>query len=340
MCESLVGRIPPEALAFLLRSAEIKTMRSQTRLLIPWLLFVVSAPLIGVGCEGSDSVRFAGPPAPSDGGDASTGTGGSAAGGGGGAGASGNAGTGGAEAGGAGGSSGGAGGAAGAPGTGGAGGASGASGAGGTSGTSGTGGAGGASGTSGTGGAAGASGTGGASGASGTSGTGGAAGAAGAAGASGAGGASGNGGNAGSAGSGTDASADADASPADALSEGDVATDRPSDAGCPNVFGTYQINNADGMCGNLNENAPQEIRGTTQVCALHFISVVDGGVGAINGQATLGPDGTFSGETLFFGTAMRNPCIGTWDANQDELTVVCNSGSANECLVELLRTGP
>jgi hypothetical protein len=133
-----------------------------------------------------------------------------------------------------------------------------------------------------------------------------------------------------------DAGRDGDAGTADAGSDGDVA----GDAGCPNVFGTYQINNADGFgCGDLNENAPQEIRGTTQACVLHFISVLDGGVGAINGQATLGANGTFSGATLTEGTAVRIGCTGSWDAVQEEITVVCGSGM-NQCSAELARIGP
>ena len=105
------------------------------------------------------------------------------------------------------------------------------------------------------------------------------------------------------------------------------------------MFGTYEINNADGMCGDLDENAPQEIRGTVVACALHFISVNEGGIGAINGGATLGPNGTFSGATLIEGTMTRSPCTGSWDAQQGELTVICGS-SSDECLVELRRTGP
>jgi hypothetical protein len=130
-----------------------------------------------------------------------------------------------------------------------------------------------------------------------------------------------------------------DVNTADSRADGDVSTDRTGDAGCPDVFGTYEINNADGSCGDLNEDAPQEIRGTAQACFLHFISVVDGGVGAVNGGATLGPDGTFSGAMLTLGTAVRSPCTGSWDANQQELTVVCGTGN-DECSIELRREGP
>jgi hypothetical protein len=204
---------------------------------------------------------------------------------------------------------------------------------GGTSGSSGTAGSGG-SGTAGAGGTTG--GNGGAAGSSGTTGSGGAAGRSGA---SGSGGTSGSAGSSGSAGGGMDAGTNADGRTADAGSGSDVATDRRGDAGCPDVFGTYDISSASGTCGDFNENAPQAIRGTTQVCALHFISVVDGGIGAINGGATLGANGTFSAATLIEGTASRSPCSGTWDSQQEEMTVVCG-GAGDSCTVVLQRTGP
>jgi hypothetical protein len=119
---------------------------------------------------------------------------------------------------------------------------------------------------------------------------------------------------------------------ADATAEG-------GDAGCPDALGTYVVNTTNGACGDLDENAPQEIRGTAQACFLHFISVSDGGGVAINGGAILGADGTFSGATLTEGTATRSPCTGTWDAIQAHLTIVCGSG-VDECSVELRRTDP
>jgi hypothetical protein len=110
------------------------------------------------------------------------------------------------------------------------------------------------------------------------------------------------------------------------------------DAGCPQIFGAYAINNANGVCGDLADSAPQEIRGA--VCSLQFISVgADGGIGAINGSAPLGADGTFSGATLILGTMTRMPCSGSWSEVEQETTVICGTG-ADECLVELRRTGP
>jgi hypothetical protein len=122
-----------------------------------------------------------------------------------------------------------------------------------------------------------------------------------------------------------------DAGPDAALDSGD--------AGCPNVLGTYDFNNANN-CGDLFEGAPQEIRSSGQACALNFISANDAGTGlGINGAVTLGPDGTFSGATLTLGTAVRTPCNGSWSEGEQEITVTCGT-VGNECLMELLRTGP
>jgi hypothetical protein len=289
-------------------------MRSRTLRLIEWML-LASPSLMGAACGGSEGVRFK--PVGSDAGsDVPTGAGGNAAGGTGGTdGSGGTAGNGGGSAG-ASGSNGGSGGAAG------NGGAAGGAGIAGTAGSSGAAGTGGAIGSGGTAGVSGAAGTG-AAGGAGASGVGGAAGNSGA----------GTGGSSGAAGGGLDAGLDGDANPPDVESDGDGAID----AGCPTVFGTYAVNNADGKCGDLDEDAPQEIRGAA--CALQFISVAEGGTGAINGSANLGADGTFSGATLVEGTATRSPCSGSWNEKEEEITVVCGTGT-DECSVELRRSGP
>jgi hypothetical protein len=338
-------------------------MRNSTRLLIHSLLWS-SAVLSSFACSGSESATFDNTHDAATGGSGGTASGGSggSSGNGGGAGSVGSGGT----------AGGGASGSAGASGKGGAGGSSGSAGTGGSTGgtagaaggTGATGGVGGATGgTSGTGGAAG--GTGGAAGATGGSGgagTGGTAGAAtggtagkggaagkdgglgkgggaGSVGTGGNSGASGSGGKGGAAGSSIDGGGDQDGSVVDAT-PGDGANDARVDAGCPNVFGAYQINNADGtLCGDFDEDAPQEIRGTTQACFLSFLSVPDGGGAAVSGGASLGADGTFSGATLTLGTTPRMPCRGTWDEQEQELTIVCGANN-DTCSVELLRTGP
>jgi hypothetical protein len=215
------------------------------------------------------------------------------------------------------------------------------------SGTSGS--AGGAAGSSATTGAAGnatsssTSGSGGKSGSGGTSGSGGSGGALGSGGASGAGGTSssggtsGSGGSSGAADSGTDASVGTEGGKiVDASVDRNRVLDAGADAGCPNVFGSYDVTSATGTCGNLNANAPQTIQGTSQACFLHFNSVVQGGTGAVNGGASLSSDGTFDAASLIFGTMTRSPCTGTWDASNDTMTIVCG-GALDACTVVLTR---
>jgi hypothetical protein len=153
---------------------------------------------------------------------------------------------------------------------------------------------------------------------------------------SGTGGASGTAGSPGSGGAPRDAGPSKDAVASDARS--DRFGSNAGDAGCPDVFGTYVITDDQGSCGNFNKDAPQSILGTNQTCFLHFSSVVFGGVGAVNGGATLDPDGTFSGATLNEGTATRTPCNGTWNAGQQTMTIACG-GTLGTCTVVLTRIG-
>jgi hypothetical protein len=172
------------------------------------------------------------------------------------------------------------------------------------------------------------------------------AGAAGKAGGAGKGGASGTGGAGGNAGKGGGPGKGGSAgSSDDGGTDGDSGVDAPrdadvgGDAGCPMIFGSYSINNADGSCGNLVEDADQEIRGTASSCVIQFISDPDGGGAAINGTALLGADGTFSGATLTLGTMPRMACTGTWSEVDQEITVVCPAMN-DTCSIEMVRTGP
>jgi hypothetical protein len=94
-----------------------------------------------------------------------------------------------------------------------------------------------------------------------------------------------------------------------------------------------------GDCGNLNAKAPQSLQGTTLTCALHFVSVVPDGVGAVNGGATLRADGTFSDATLILGTVTRNQCKGAWEQSTQTMTIACSGsgGSGGDCTVVLTR---
>jgi hypothetical protein len=120
--------------------------------------------------------------------------------------------------------------------------------------------------------------------------------------------------------------------------EPDVTPDVPTDAACPNVFGTYEVNSENGDCSGLTDQDPQEIRGA--LCALQFISANDGGTVAVNGTADLQSNGTFTSTTLTLNTMARTPCTGLWDQLNERMTVTCNQGDANECEVVLRRTGP
>jgi hypothetical protein len=105
------------------------------------------------------------------------------------------------------------------------------------------------------------------------------------------------------------------------------------------VLGIYVFNTANN-CGDLDEAAPQEIRSPGQACTLNYISVNDGGPGlAINGGATIGPDGSFSGATLTLGTATSSPCSASWSEVGPVMTVTCGA-VGSECTMELRRTGP
>jgi hypothetical protein len=312
-------------------------MRNRTRLLIPWGL-LGSVSLTWVACGGKEGVDFPEYDAGSvEGGRGGIGgRGGSATGGvGGTAGSDATGGGGGSVAG-----SGGASGAGGASGSGGAGGAGAAAGNGGVGGSAGTAGKAGAGGKAGTAGSAGTAGKAGAAGSGGASGGGGSAGS-GAAGSAGSGGASGSGNDAGDASrdGAVDGSIDARAEASTVEAGRDAALDG-TDAGCPNVLGSYQFNNADGACSDLFEDAPQEIRSAGPACVLNFISANDAGSGlAINGTAPLGSDGTFSGATLTLGTTSRSPCSASWSEVDQEITVTCGN-VGDECLMELRRIGP
>lgn len=130
------------------------------------------------------------------------------------------------------------------------------------------------------------------------------------------------------------------------LSSGDGARPMPSsdlwgvDAGpCPDVFGSYSVQVAGQGCGDLNANAPQCLKGTTMTCAAHFVSVPASGPGAVNGQAMLTSDGSFTNAMLLFGTVQRSGCVGSWDSATSTMTADCGGmGSSQSCVVTLTRT--
>ncbi len=106
-------------------------------------------------------------------------------------------------------------------------------------------------------------------------------------------------------------------------------------AGCPgDVYGNYTVVGAVGTCGDINTNAPQKIAGTPSACFGHFVSVVDGGTGAVNGGVNLDSNGNFAGAKLYLGTNQRQPCTGTWNAATSTMTIACG-GTGDLCTVVL-----
>ena len=96
-------------------------------------------------------------------------------------------------------------------------------------------------------------------------------------------------------------------------------------AQCLDIFGTYKIQSAAGMCGTLNKNAPQTIDGDDVTCVAKFVSAPAKGQAAINGSATLDADGNFTKAKLTLGDAVHQPCTGTWNAQAQSLTVKCGA---------------
>jgi hypothetical protein len=125
------------------------------------------------------------------------------------------------------------------------------------------------------------------------------------------------------------------------------AGDATSDAAappCPDMRGAYAITAVDATgCGNsLNASARECIRqGVTTACGITLQSMVSGGGNvAINGDATLQDNGSFSGAALTEGMSNRTGCTGTWDAGSSTLTVDCGGTSATQaCVLALRRTG-
>jgi hypothetical protein len=117
-------------------------------------------------------------------------------------------------------------------------------------------------------------------------------------------------------------------------------TDAPP-APCPDVTGAYQVTVIDGQgCGDLNALAPECIRGRGSMCDVSLQSQVPAGAAAaINGNASIQNDGSFSGAALTEGTGNRTGCVGSWNAATSTMTVDCGGmGSSQSCVVALTRT--
>jgi hypothetical protein len=103
---------------------------------------------------------------------------------------------------------------------------------------------------------------------------------------------------------------------------------------CPNVFGTYKIKDKAGTCNGLNKDAPQSIQGTPNLCAAHFVSEPSNGAQGVNGIASIDASGDFTGAPLFLNLTERSPCSGTWNQQDERMTVKCG-GEGELCTVLL-----
>jgi hypothetical protein len=110
------------------------------------------------------------------------------------------------------------------------------------------------------------------------------------------------------------------------------------DAGpCPDEHGAYTISISGQGCGDLAASAPECI--TQNACAITFASNPATGGKALNGTASLGMDGSFTGAALTEGTSNRTGCTGTWDTGTSTLNVDCGGvGSSQSCIATLTRT--
>jgi hypothetical protein len=130
-----------------------------------------------------------------------------------------------------------------------------------------------------------------------------------------------------------DGATSGDASASDAAG-GDARGDA---AACPDEHGKYSVVATGLGCGDLAVTASQCIMQTA--CAITFSSSGSNGTKALNGDANLMSDGSFSGASIKEGNVNRTGCVGSWDANTSTLTVDCGgTGTTQSCRAVLTRT--
>jgi hypothetical protein len=117
---------------------------------------------------------------------------------------------------------------------------------------------------------------------------------------------------------------------------GDMLPPPPDLSPCPSIFGRYSIQQS-GDCNDLDDKSPECAAMTTSACFVHLNSAPLAMTPAVNGGVTLDSAGHFSG-SLILGTVTRTNCMGTFDANTNKLTIICDAGTGNQCTLVLTRT--
>ena len=119
---------------------------------------------------------------------------------------------------------------------------------------------------------------------------------------------------------------------------GTATPDAGFDAGpCPDEHGAFSVVASGQGCGDLNASAAQCV--TQAACAITFVSNPPGGGKALDGTASLGMDGSFTGAAITEGTGNRTGCVGMWNQATATVTVDCGGvGSSQSCRATLART--
>lgn len=106
---------------------------------------------------------------------------------------------------------------------------------------------------------------------------------------------------------------------------------------CPDISGDYDIVSMVGDCNTLNVDASQSVTAAEAACAVEFVSdQPEPGAKAVNGGVQLDQEGNFSDARLFLNDVLRFPCVGSWDPEDETMTIVCE-GVAGDGTVVLKR---
>lgn len=106
---------------------------------------------------------------------------------------------------------------------------------------------------------------------------------------------------------------------------------------CPDITGDYDIMSMAGDCNTLNVDAPQSVKEGDAACAPEFVSDQPApGAKAVSGGVALDVTGNFVEARLFLDDVLRFPCVGSWNADDETMTIVCE-GVAGECTIVVER---